>query len=196
MRTTIYWLTTDTDDGIRTWLFTSEKEQQKARWRFVKECWDRCFDVSVIWPDDLDKSWDRLTSQVGFMDSCNWGEEEIETGFVPTMDLIQLHGRMTVDEDMKGWGFDGPTLKGVKAMHVTYCSTYALYFVDEDAANKARELTGWRFWDTNALELRFDDGMLKSKNDKGEDCFFGDWELQTIDGTGKIVSSSKIASAP
>lgn len=76
------------------------------------------------------------------------------------LNLRLYHGRHAPDEEIDeklngGWGFDGPTLEGVIGLHWTYGVHIRVEFVDEQAAERARKLTGWEEWDSNVL------GMLK-----------------------------------
>jgi hypothetical protein len=96
------------------------------------------------------------------------------------MRLLLIHGRFDPDETMEDWGFNGPDIEGVEALHVTYQQTYVLHFTDAAAATKAHALTGWPYFDQDALELTFHDDMLKTVcvAADGPAMFFGDWELQ------------------
>lgn len=78
------------------------------------------------------------------------------------------------------WGFDGPTLEGVTGFHCTYGlgGTFTVYFATASAAAAAREKTGWREWDENALTAAFntDSDLLQIWNPERERVeYFGDW---------------------
>ncbi|MBX3498123.1 MAG: hypothetical protein KF889_01665 [Alphaproteobacteria bacterium] len=94
--------------------------------------------------------------------------------------LMLIHGRHDPNEEMSDWGFNGPDIEGVEALHVTYQSTFVLHFVDKSAAQKAHAQTGWPHFDDDALELQFHDDMLMTLPVAcdGEMAFYGDWELQ------------------
>lgn len=91
------------------------------------------------------------------------------------MKLLLLHGRKITDtnNEMTDWGFNGTTLFNVAALHVTYQATYVVHFKSKHDAYVAQSITGWPFFDDNALEMQFhQDDMVKTN----EDCF-GDYEL-------------------
>jgi hypothetical protein len=94
--------------------------------------------------------------------------------------MLLIHGRFGPDETMEEWGFHGPDLTGIEALHVMYQWTFVLHFQDAHAAQKAHALTGWPFFDENALELQFHDDMLKviPIAADGPAAFYGDYELQ------------------
>lgn len=96
------------------------------------------------------------------------------------MRLLLIHGRFDPDEDMADWGFSGPDLNGVEALHVTYQSTFVLHFEDEVSATKAHALTGWPYFDQDALELTFHGDMLKvcPIASDGPIAYYGDYEIQ------------------
>lgn len=105
-----------------------------------------------------------------------------------TMKLLLLHGRGDPEQDLNDWGYGGPTLEGVRALHVTYLSTYALYFDTPEQAEEAQRLTGWRPWNRDAgnrpiaLEMPFHNELLHTDPPECKTRYFGDWELQTKDG--------------
>ena len=49
----------------------------------------------------------------------------------PGLYLGLMHGRDTVDQDMDGWGFNGPVIGPLNYVHTTYGSELKLEFVDE-----------------------------------------------------------------
>jgi hypothetical protein len=93
------------------------------------------------------------------------------------MKLITLHGRKSPDDEMPDWGFSGPTLHGIAAVHWTY-GTMNVFFTDVAAAKEAHRLTGWTFFDDHALEMAFSDDLLMIKPEGGDVAYFGDFELQ------------------
>ena len=97
--------------------------------------------------------------------------------------LLLIHGRFDPEADMDDWGFNGPNIEGVEALHVTYMASHVLWFVDEVSAKKAHALTGWPYFDENALEMMFDGDLLKATCfcADGPTTYFGDWELQVPD---------------
>lgn len=101
-----------------------------------------------------------------------------------TMRLTTMHGRRDPNQDMEDWGFDGPIIDGIIAVHSTYGSKN-VFFATNEAAEKAHRVTGWPFFDNNALEMRFQDGMLLLTPADASAAWYGDWELQTMTGDGK-----------
>lgn len=83
--------------------------------------------------------------------------------------------------DVDDWGFDGPRLKGVTGFHCTYGvdGHFNLWFESDSAASEAEKLTGWNFWDNNALTVEFskDNTMVKIHTRDNEIHYFGDWGL-------------------
>lgn len=96
------------------------------------------------------------------------------------MRLLLIHGRFDPEEQMEDWGFSGPDIDGVEALHVTYQQTFVLHFEDAAAAKKAHALTGWPYFDEDALELMFHEDMLKTVciSADGPACYYGDYEIQ------------------
>lgn len=111
-----------------------------------------------------------------------------------TMRLISLHGRLKPDQEMDDWGFNGPTIEGIVAVHFTYGEPHVFFARDEDA-NKAWEITDWEWFDDKALIARtFDDLLVMDNVEISEDgevwvgrAYFGDWEVQTVNGIGEEV---------
>lgn len=97
------------------------------------------------------------------------------------MKLLLMHGRNSLNATMNGWGFDGPTLEGIKAIHFTY-GTPTVYFHTLDQAKAAQKVTGWEFWDDSlespalSIYLVLDMVGITPKDEPAS--FFGDWELQ------------------
>lgn len=97
------------------------------------------------------------------------------------MRILLIHGRYDVDQEMDDWGFRGPHIEGIVALHATYLTTFAVWFLDKEAAEKARAMTGWKEWDENALEMRFNKDLLVAKDIDGQTAYYGDWELQMFE---------------
>lgn len=102
----------------------------------------------------------------------------------PLMRLITLHGRRSPDEQMDDWGFDGPSFDGIRAIHVTYSSQYNLHFETTEFAQKCVDVTGWEWFDEDAVQMQFHDDLLYMPNSSE---YFGDWELQTVEGNGRAI---------
>lgn len=96
------------------------------------------------------------------------------------MRLITLHGRRDPNETMEDWGFNGPIIENIVAVHYTYGSP-VVYFLSVKDKLIAQEATGWEEWDEDALEMPMHRGMLYLIDDEGE-AFFGDWEFQRRGG--------------
>ena len=96
--------------------------------------------------------------------------------------LLLIHGRFDPAEQMDEWGFNGPDIEGIEALHVVYQTTYVLHFKDAASAQRAQGLTGWREWDVDALEMSFHDDMLKAQPIMcdGPVAYYGDYELQEV----------------
>lgn len=96
------------------------------------------------------------------------------------MRLLLIHGRFDPEEQLDDWGFSGPDLDDVEALHVTYQQTFVLHFKNSASASKAHALTGWPYFDQDALELTFHDDMLKVVPiaSDGPIAYYGDYELQ------------------
>lgn len=94
------------------------------------------------------------------------------------MRLTMRHGRDYGSEELPNWGDPGPTLEGIMAVHVTYMYRWVIYFKDHASADKAQRVTGWKFWDHNALEMEFEEDMLKIASINSPHLF-GDWEFQS-----------------
>lgn len=103
-----------------------------------------------------------------------------------TMKLLLMHGRTGRDKptDVDGnevddWGFDGPDIEGIKAVHYTYGNP-VVWFDTEEAAEAAHRLTRWKHWDKAALEMAFCEDLVETFNtERGRTEYFGDWEFQT-----------------
>lgn len=103
--------------------------------------------------------------------------------------LHLFHGRVNIDGDnslleptledgsiIEGWGFDGPSLEGVTAVHCTY-GTMQIVFDNDVNLAAAAKATGWKIGhDEDTLEMAAYDDLVKI-NRSGRDEFFGDWDL-------------------
>ena len=58
------------------------------------------------------------------------------------MKIRLYHGRKNPEQEMDDWGFDGSILNGVDGIVWTY-GMARVFFVNDSALEKARELTGW-----------------------------------------------------
>jgi hypothetical protein len=81
------------------------------------------------------------------------------------MYLTLHHGRLSKDEDMDDWGFDGPIIGPLQYLHVTYCSDIKYGTVDGEAASNGPSHV--ILLDEDLLGF---DGKL-----------YGDWELQMLE---------------
>ncbi len=103
-----------------------------------------------------------------------------------TMKLLLMHGRTGLDKptDVDGnevddWGFDGPTIEGIKAVHYTYGNP-VVWFDTNEAAEAAHRLTRWEYFDEGGLEMEFREDLVQTYNAERERLeYFGDWEFQT-----------------
>lgn len=93
------------------------------------------------------------------------------------MQLHMYHGRLSVDQDMDDWGTEGPYLKGVEYIVVTYMSTFRVGFIDQASFDQAKIETGWPTWDELQLEAQFDKDLLVITRLSGEKVHYGDWSL-------------------
>jgi len=92
------------------------------------------------------------------------------------------HGRKTPDEDLDDWGFQGPTLVGVVAVHVTYLSTWRVIFDRASDAAAAQNVTGWKYFAATGgteLEMEFHEDLVYVHGGGFMDGYFGDWSLES-----------------
>lgn len=102
------------------------------------------------------------------------------------MRMILFHGRRPADADPAeaegaaergGWGFDGPTLRGVTGLYATYgVSTLRVHFESEEYTRVARQLTGWEDWDDNQLLVTWHEDLIRTCEADGF-AYYGDWSL-------------------
>ena len=90
----------------------------------------------------------------------------------PTQQVLFIHGRDDPDEKLNDWGFDGTTIKGVSALHATY-GNFVVHFASMEATIAAQALTGWDWFDSNALEMRWHENLVHTK-----EGYFADFEMQ------------------
>ena len=83
-----------------------------------------------------------------------------------------FHGRNDPNAMLDGWGFDGDQIRGIAFLHGTHHTTMTVGFINEDACETARRLTGWRAWDELILEVSRHDYLTKV-----HDGYYGDFEL-------------------
>jgi hypothetical protein len=95
--------------------------------------------------------------------------------------LRLIHGRSHPDEHLDGWGFDGPTLRGVAWVTAVYVAEVRVGFVDVEAARAAQAITGWRVVDDVILEMRVERDLVclpAAPTPAGTTgAWFGDWSL-------------------
>jgi hypothetical protein len=106
---------------------------------------------------------------------------------VKTMRLVTLHGRRHPDRQMHDWGFVGPTIVNIVAVHGTYGQQNVYFASPVDALNAIGQ-TGWSRFGDRALIMRFYEDMLVLTGSDGRTGYYGDWEFQTQTGDGKPVS--------
>jgi hypothetical protein len=95
------------------------------------------------------------------------------------LNLYIQHGRRHPKEALKDWGENGPILPNCIGIHAIYGATYA-YFASPYDAEKASLLTGWPFYDGDALEMKFSESLLIAKFRDGETGYFGDWGVEPM----------------
>ena len=92
-----------------------------------------------------------------------------------------IHGRRHPDEHLNGWGFDGPTLRGVAWVTVVYIADVRVGFVDVEAAQAAQAITGWPVVDELILEMRIERDLVHlpaAPTPTGTTgAWYGDWSL-------------------
>lgn len=93
------------------------------------------------------------------------------------MILDLYHGRTDTNVDMEdGWGFQGPVLTGVLRLRCTYTHMFVM-FVDEEAKQRAVEVTGWKDGvHEHSLEMGLLGDMIVTSHPTGEN-YYGDWDL-------------------
>jgi hypothetical protein len=85
-----------------------------------------------------------------------------------TVYLKLMHGRDNPDQDMNGWGFNGPVLGPFEAVHFTYAAHVRCFPKGSDG-------------DTDAVELFYRDDMLVY-----EGKFYGDFEIAASFGNKQV----------
>ncbi len=92
-----------------------------------------------------------------------------------------IHGRRHPAEHLDGWGFDGPTLRGVAWVTVVYVTDIRVGFVDVEATEAAQATTGWRVVDELILEMHIERDLVHlpaAPTPAGTTgAWFGDWSL-------------------
>jgi hypothetical protein len=103
-----------------------------------------------------------------------------------TLELYLYHGRFDPNQEMDEWGFDGPRLTGITKLSVMY-GAHLVWFISEEAAQAARQITGWDAGiDPHlTLELPYFEDMVECQitdaNRVVRKAYFGDWCLGTTD---------------
>ncbi|KTD47499.1 hypothetical protein Lqui_2425 [Legionella quinlivanii] len=86
------------------------------------------------------------------------------------MKIRLYHGRNNPEQEMDDWGFESVTLDGVEGIIWTY-GVPRVFFVNENALQIAKDLTGWDALG-DGLEMHVFEDLIKTN-----DGYFGDWEL-------------------
>jgi len=94
------------------------------------------------------------------------------------LQLRLFHGRADPDEDMDDWGFDGPIIRDIVAIHFTYMSDVNVFFASPGACLMAYYATGWERFDDVALNMKFYDGLVRLEHSDNTLEYYGDWEIQ------------------
>jgi len=94
------------------------------------------------------------------------------------MYLDLYHGRKDPDEDMDGWGFDGPIIGPLEHMHMTYMDTFRIFFKDIPLAHK----NGWEGVDDNWVI--HNEGLVLFQGN-----YYGDWSISDL--TDKDVAKRR-----
>lgn len=97
------------------------------------------------------------------------------------MQMYMFHGRRTTDEHLEDWGFDGPVLKHVVGCWITYNGPMRVVFTDGLAYQRAKDITGWRDWDLNSLQVEIEEDMLVTRDEYGPIAYYGDWGIEATD---------------
>jgi hypothetical protein len=87
---------------------------------------------------------------------------------------------------MDDWGFNGPIIEGIKAVHYTY-GFANIFFESVAEKDQAQKLTGWEEWDSDALQMPLHYDMVRAISPELGVCYFGDWEFQTQTPQGDSV---------
>jgi hypothetical protein len=95
------------------------------------------------------------------------------------MRLIIFHGRDDPNQELDDWGYDGPTIYDVVALHGTY-GNLNVFFASDAAAAKANEQTGWDRFCSRALRMKFHEELLVLSESDGCVRYYGDWEFQVV----------------
>jgi hypothetical protein len=115
-----------------------------------------------------------------------------------------FHGRNAPDESLDNWGFDGPTLEGVAAVHSTY-GNQRVFFDSPESLKAAQLLTGWDdFHCGESLDMPIHEDLLVISLPDGRKQYFGDWKIQSetqkdeklVAKTGLILTHRRQLIAP
>lgn len=89
------------------------------------------------------------------------------------MRLWLTHGRDDPEQEMDGWGYNGPELNGVESVQQMYGETTTVRFVSAAARDEALSITGWEIWDDTTLEVRDGNGLIETRQRGQPRQFFG-----------------------
>jgi len=94
--------------------------------------------------------------------------------------LTLIHGRNTLDEELSGWGFDGPCIGPFYWLHTTYMSTLQI----------GNDRMGTE-WPGDQVERDFQEVELPIVNDLlcVDGKFYGDWEVVSVPPAGRTILS-------
>jgi hypothetical protein len=83
--------------------------------------------------------------------------------------LDLYHGRKDPNEDMDGWGFDGPLIGPLEHVHITYMDTFRIFF----KAFKVARACGFE---------DIEDIWMENKGDliKFQGNYYGDWSISDM----------------
>ncbi len=82
------------------------------------------------------------------------------------------YGREEIDHELDDDGFEGPVIRNIERVVVTYSQTLRLFFLNREDLEQAVELTGWRELDDDILEVPYENDMVRTK-----DGWFGDYSI-------------------
>lgn len=89
--------------------------------------------------------------------------------------LSLWHGRHDPDQDMEDWGFDGPVIEGIVAIHTTYLSEIRITFKDLQHTRRAFIQTMWEEGLNNdELLISITDDMIYVPR---RAAWYGDWSF-------------------
>lgn len=90
------------------------------------------------------------------------------------MEMRLAHGRSDPNEEVHGWGFEGPTLTRVDSVQQMYGETYTVKFLTNEAASDAQQLTSWKTWDSVTLEMSRHGDLIQAHEPDCVPSYFAD----------------------